>query len=133
MVNISTTSTILSLLALLLFGGIGGVYLSVAGAISTASKQVDHLNYGIMQMNHENEQLLSDIAYAESLENIKQQASALGFVPTNPDNIRYMKITNLPSVTPRETAATQFSNDVNNSVERTWFDPIIDWIAGYNH
>ena len=132
-VNISTASTILSLLALLLFGGIAWGFLAIAGATTDATMKVNNLNRSIVQLERENDQLLSDIAYAEALENVKQRALALGFVPTNPENVRYMKINNLPPIASQDAITYQFSDDINQHIEQTWYDPIIDWIAGYNN
>ena len=131
MVNISTTGTILSLLVLLVFGGIGWTFVSVSGAITDTSKQVNVLTRDIIQMEHVNDQLLSNIAYAESLETVKQQAQTLGFVPTSPENIRYMKVSNLPPVVQHSVSDYQPLNEMGSKIESNWYDPIINWVAGY--
>lgn len=131
--GISFASTVLILIALVLFGAIGGAYLVVAGATASATQTVNQLNENIVQMGRANDQLLSDIAYAESLETIEVKAQALGFVPTDPSHVRYMEIRNLPPVTPKKAISYQFSDNINQDIEPVWYDPIIDFLAGYNH
>ena len=85
---------ILALAALL-----GAIYVSQASRIAGAGRQVQILQNKLDDLKRENAELEREIAEAQSLERLQQEAVRLGFVGAGPEDIEYMVIEGYPPAT----------------------------------
>ena len=87
--------------------------------------------YGIdlKLINQKNAELSLEIAKLESLSRIEERARALGFQPTNPATIRYLRVNDYPAMT--ETPNTILMQPApEESIWRNWVDHLAAWAAG---
>lgn len=108
---------ILGLVALL-----GAIYLNQASRIASTGRRVQLLQGELEVLKRENSSLERDIAEAQSLERLQQEALRLGFVRAEPDNIDYLVVSEYPAVaTPQPTvSAAPGPNQVASFGEATW-------------
>ena len=85
---------ILALVAL-----VGAIYVSQASRIAGAGRQVQILQNRLDDLKRQNTELERDIAEAQSLERLQQEAIRLGFVRAAPEDIDYMVVEGYPRAT----------------------------------
>ncbi len=82
----------LFLLALVLIASITGIYLSISAQAAASGRRIQSLERQINNINNEIAQLTANLAADRSVENMKNRAEDLGFVPLNPHEAVYLEI-----------------------------------------
>lgn len=82
----------LFLLGLVLIASITGIYLSISAQAAASGRKIQSLEREINTINNEIAELTSNLAVAKSVENMKNRAEALGYIPLNPHNAVYLEI-----------------------------------------
>lgn len=82
----------LFLLGLVLIASITGVYLSISAQAAASGRKIQSLERQISNINNEIAELTAELAAAKSVENMKNRAEALGYVPLNPHQAVYLEI-----------------------------------------
>lgn len=91
---------------LLLVALLGTIYLNQASRIASIGRRVQAKQNELEELKRENATLERQIAEAQSLERLQQEAIRLGFAPAQPEDIEYVLIPNYPAVTREPVAAT---------------------------
>lgn len=78
---------------------VGAIYVSQASRIAGAGRQVQILQNRLDDLKRQNADLEKDIAEAQSLEWLQQEAVRLGFVRAAPEDIEYMVVEGYPQAT----------------------------------
>jgi len=78
---------------------VGAIYVSQASRIAGAGRQVQILQNQLEDLKRKNAELERDIAEAQSLERLQQEAGRLGFVRAAPEDIEYMVVEGYPQAT----------------------------------
>lgn len=81
---------------LVLVAILGTVYLSQASRTAVAGRRVQIRQNELDSLKRENADLEKKIAEAQSLEDLKAKAQALGFIQAQPENIEYLVIPDFP-------------------------------------
>lgn len=85
---------------------VGAIYLSQASSIASTGRKVQILQNSLNELKRENAELERDIAEAQSLERLQQEAARLGFVRAEPGDMEYLVVTEYPAESmPRQTPA----------------------------
>lgn len=84
---------------LLLAAILGAIYLNQASRIATVGRQIQIEQSTLETLKRDNNELERQIAEAQSLERLQQEAVALGFRPAASDEIEYVVIPNYPAAT----------------------------------
>lgn len=108
---------ILALVALL-----GAIYLNQASRIASTGRRIQSLQEELDELKRENGELERDIAEAQSLERLQQEAVRLGFVRADPDDMEYVVVSQYPAeATPQPVVATPPPpNQVTSFGEAAW-------------
>jgi len=81
----------LFLLALVLIASITGIYLSISAQAAASGRRIQSLERQISNINNEIAELTANLAKANSVDNMKSRAEALGFIPLNPHEAVYLE------------------------------------------
>lgn len=76
---------------------LGVIYLNQASGIAAIGRRVQSLQGNLENLKRENAVLERDIAEAQSLERLQQEALRLGFIQSRPDDIEYIVVPNYPA------------------------------------
>ncbi len=82
----------LFLLVLVLIASITGIYLSISAQAAASGRRIQSLERQTSNINNEIAQLTANLAAERSVENMKNRAEAMGFVPLNPHEAVYLEI-----------------------------------------
>lgn len=100
---------------------VGTIYLSQASSIASTGRKVQLLQNKLNDLKRENAELERDIAEAQSLERLQQEAARLGFVRAEPDDMEYVVVTEYPVETrPPETPAPPAPAPAQTMGEALW-------------
>jgi len=78
---------------------VGAIYVSQASRIAGAGRQVQILQNKLDDLKRQNAELEKDIAEAQSLDQLQEEAVRLGFVRAAPEDIEYMVVDGYPRAT----------------------------------
>jgi cell division protein FtsL len=81
---------------------LGTIYVSQASRIASVGRQVQILQNELIELKRQNNDLERDIAAAQALDRLQAEATRLGFVETDPEDIEYIIVPDYP-VTLEET------------------------------
>ena len=84
---------------LVLIAILGTVYLSQASKTAVAGRRVQIRQNDLDDLKRENASLEKNIAEAQSLDDLRAQAQAMGFIQAQPENIEYLVIPDYPAET----------------------------------
>jgi hypothetical protein len=84
-------------LILILVALLGAIYLNQASHIASVGRRVQVLQNELERLKRENALLARQIAEAQSLERLSQEAALLGFVPARTDDIEYLIVPDYPA------------------------------------
>lgn len=87
-------------LILLVIALLGVIYLNQSSRIAAVGRRVQVLQYDLDLMQRDNADLERDIAQAQSITRIEEEAERLGFVTAQPTDIEYMVVPNFPPAAP---------------------------------
>ncbi len=90
---------------LILAALLGAIYLSQASRIAIVGRRVQTLQEQLTDMKQENSAIERQIAEAQSLERLQQEALRLGFTQARSDDIEYIVVPNYPAAT--ETSSSE--------------------------
>jgi hypothetical protein len=76
---------------------LGAIYLHQTSGIAEVGRTVQRLQYELDEVKRINSALELDIAHAQSLERLIEEAERLGFVPATPEDVEVVIIENYPS------------------------------------
>jgi len=76
---------------------VGAIYLYQASQIAGVGREVQELQYELDETKRISADLEREIAEAQSLERLQEEALRLGFVRSNPENVDYMIIPGVPT------------------------------------
>ena len=82
----------LFLLALVLVAAVTGVYLSISAQAASAGRNIQSLEYAIEDTNDRISDLITNLAKAQSAENMTAKAEALGFHLLDPETAVYLEV-----------------------------------------
>lgn len=83
-------------LILILAALLGAIYLGQTSRIASIGRRVQVLQNELEAIKRENVALEREIAEAQSLERLQQEANRLGFVQSRPEDIEYIIVPNYP-------------------------------------
>jgi cell division protein FtsL len=75
---------------------VGGIYLFQTSSIATVGRQVQVLRNDLDEVKRFNSELERDIAEAQSLDRLQEEALRLGYIRAQPEDVEYMVIPNYP-------------------------------------
>ncbi len=81
---------------LVLVALLGAIYLSQASRIAAVGRRIQIQQNELAELKRQNSDLERQIAEAQSLERLQQEALRLGFVPAQPENIEYVIVPDYP-------------------------------------
>lgn len=81
-------------LFLVLAGLVAGLYLWQASEIATTGRRIEALRQQRMELEHQNAELLDQIAVDGSIPRLQERASRLGFTPAT--QVEYLPVTAVP-------------------------------------
>lgn len=84
----------------LLAAVVGTIYLVQASTIAEAGRRVQLYQFELADLKRENGQIERQIAEAQALDRLQQDALRLGFVKANPEAILYIVVTDYPNTRP---------------------------------
>lgn len=82
---------------------LGAIYLIQASRIATVGRRVQFLQNDLDALHRDNAGLERQIAEAQSLTRLQQEALRLGFIPANPEEIEYITVADYPVPQPTPT------------------------------
>ncbi|MDY6847222.1 MAG: hypothetical protein SVP52_08815 [Chloroflexota bacterium] len=82
----------LFLLGLVLIAAVTGLYLNISAQAATAGRKIQSLERDIDDINNEIADLTTELAKAESIENMEARAKDLGFKLIDPNRAVYLEI-----------------------------------------
>ena len=112
-----TWGVLITLLAL-----VGAIYLFQTSRIATTGRHVQQLQNNLDEMKQENIELERDIAEAQALDRLQEDALKLGFTRSSPGDVEYLIIPDYPDapvVTATPEAVVQ-GEPAENMVEALW-------------
>lgn len=114
---------------------VGAIYLYQTSRIAETGRQVQLLQFQLDNIKQENIELERDIAEAQSLDRLQDEALNLGFTRTAPDDVEYLVIPDYPNVAEMESApeSNPQSEPADNMLEALWLaiqDSVGDLIHG---
>jgi hypothetical protein len=80
------------MLAVVLIAAITGLYLNISAQAATSGRKIQYLESDIEDINNEIADLTTQLAKAQSTDNMRAQAEELGFKMINPNNAVYLEI-----------------------------------------
>jgi len=98
---------------------LGAIYLHQTSGIAEVGRTVQRLQYELDEIKRINSGLELDIAHAQSLERLIEEAKRLGFVPATPEDIEVIIIDNFPSDgdDPESNGAQAEPNEIETAFE----------------
>ena len=102
---------------------VGAIYVSQASRIAGAGRQVQILQNELDDLKRQNAELEQDIAEAQSLERVQQEAIRLGFVRAAPEDIEYVVVEGYPQATapsPLPSPTSTPTRPVDSMGEAVW-------------
>lgn len=102
---------------------VGAIYVSQASRIAGAGRQVQLLQNRLDDLKRENAELERDIAEAQTLERLQQEAIRLGFVRAAPEDIEYVVVEGYPQATPPPSPPSPtpaFTRPAESMTEAIW-------------
>ena len=102
---------------------VGAIYVSQASRIAGAGRQVQILQSRLDDLKRRNADLERDIAEAQSLERLQEEAVRLGFVRAQPGDIEYMVVEGYPPATtpaPLASPTSAPTRPVESMSEAVW-------------
>jgi len=87
-------------LILLIIALLGVIYLNQSSRIATVGRRVQSLQYELSVLQRENADLEREIAQAQSITRIQEEAEKMGFLKAQPSNIEYLVVPNYPPAAP---------------------------------
>lgn len=75
---------------------LGTIYVRQASQIASVGRRVQLLQIDLEELKRQNDAIEQQIAEAQSLERLQQEAVRLGFVQADPDDIEYIVVTDYP-------------------------------------
>ncbi len=75
---------------------VGSIYVSQASRIATVGRRVQMMQAEMDTLKRENAALERQIADAQQLNRLQEEAARLGFVPAGPDDIEYIIVPDYP-------------------------------------
>lgn len=82
----------LFLLGLVLIASLTGIYLSISAQAAASGRRIQSLERQISNINNEIAHLTANLAAERSIENMKNRAEDMGFIPLNPHEAVYLEI-----------------------------------------
>lgn len=79
---------------------LGAIYLSQTSRIASVGRTVQDLQAQLDEVKRQNATFEREIAEAQSLDRLQEQARQMGFVQAGPDDVEYMVIENYPVAAP---------------------------------
>jgi cell division protein FtsL len=76
---------------------VGAIYLLQASRIASVGREVQTLQYQLNETKRVNSEIEREIAEAESLDRLKEEALKLGFVRATPEDVAYVVVLGVPS------------------------------------
>ena len=76
---------------------VGAIYLYQASQIAGVGREVQELQYELDEVKRIGADLEREIAEAQSLDRLQEEAVSLGFVRSDPEDVDYMIISGVPS------------------------------------
>ncbi len=76
---------------------VGAIYLYQASQIAGVGREVQELQYELDEVKRISADLEREIAEAQSLDRLQEEAVRLGFIRSNPEDVDYMIIPGVPS------------------------------------
>ncbi len=86
---------------------VGGIYLFQTSSIATVGRQVQILRNDLEEVKRFNSELERDIAEAQSLDRLQEEALRLGYIRAQPTDVEYMVIPNYPVNVPTSVTETR--------------------------
>lgn len=80
---------------------VGAIYLLQASRIARVGREVQTLQYQLNETKRVNSEIEREIAEAESLERLKEEALKLGFVRAMPEDVEYVVVLDVPTKAPQ--------------------------------
>ncbi len=98
---------------------LGAIYLHQTSGIAEVGRTVQRLQYELDEVKRINSGLELDIAHAQSLERLIEEAKRLGFIPATPEDIEVLLVNNYPSDGEYSESAGALSepNEIENAFE----------------
>ncbi len=96
---------------------LGAIYLNQSSKIAAVGRHVQQLDYALGEIQHENARIERDIAEAQAVERLQQEAARLGFVTAQSSDIEYKVIPNYPAGTPTGSTLTTEETERTRSPE----------------
>jgi hypothetical protein len=114
---------------------VGAIYLHQTSRIAESGRRVQILQNDLDETKQENIELERDIAEAQSLDRLQEDALELGFTRASPDDVEYVVIPNYPDAPPAVSTpeGSLQSEPADNLVEAIWLaiqDSVGDLIHG---
>lgn len=111
-------------LILLVIALLGVIYLNQSSRIAAVGRRVQTLQYDLDILQRDNADLERDIAQAQSITRIEEEAERLGFATAQPTDIEYMVVPSFPAdpseVREEQPSATVRSRPVETMQEGLW-------------
>lgn len=110
-------------LILLVIALLGVIYLNQSSRIAAVGRRVQSLQYDLVILQRENADIERDIALAQSITELQEKATRMGFVKPQPGNIEYLVVPNYPSaalVTKEEAQVLDDPSTVDSMTEALW-------------
>jgi len=96
---------------------LGAIYLNQSSKIAAVGRHVQQLDYALGEIQHENARIERDIAEAQAVERLQQEAARLGFVTAQSSDIEYKVIPNYPAGAPTGSTLTTEETERTRSPE----------------
>lgn len=90
---------------LLIIMFLGAVYLGQSSRTAAIGRNVQYLDYKLEEIQRVNSGIERDIAEAQALERLQQEAARMGFVPAQSTDIEYQVVENYPAASAVTTSA----------------------------
>jgi len=107
---------------LLVVALVGAIYLNQASRIASVGRRVQLLQNQLDNLKRENATVSRQIAEAQSLERLRQEAIRLGFVPSRPEDLEYIIVPDYPADA-ADSALSSTDAESNESLEAESSNP----------
>jgi hypothetical protein len=114
---------------------VGAIYLFQTSRIAESGRRVQFLQYELDRVKQENIELERDIAEAQALDRLQEDAVTLGFTRSTPGDVEFLVVPDYPNATEvvAEPESEAQSQPAENMVEAIWLalqDSVGDLIHG---
>ncbi|HSH02110.1 MAG TPA: hypothetical protein VLL52_06275 [Anaerolineae bacterium] len=100
---------------------LGTIYLNQASQAATIGRTIQIKQFELEDLKRTNATLEQEIAAAQTLDRLQDEAQSLGFIPANPQSIEYLIVTDYPALTPQNQATpTPVPPPVETMHEAIW-------------